>query len=115
MAILIYLNCEIHFYKALTAKPYDYWLRPTFFIVYRKAIFMLYNILQMLFVYLDTDNEDNGRILEFFALKKEDTPAVRLITLAEDMTKFKPTADGVGADVVKQFAQDFLDGKLKVC
>ena len=68
----------------------------------------------MLFVYLDTDNEDNGRILEFFALKKEETPAVRLITLAEDMTKFKPEADGVAADTVKQFAQDFLDGKLKV-
>jgi len=68
---------------------------------------------KMLFVYLDTDNEDNGRILEFFALKKEETPAVRLITLAEDMTKFKPEAEGVAADTVKQFAQDFLDGKLK--
>jgi len=68
---------------------------------------------KILFVYLDTDNEDNGRIMEFFGLKKEDTPAVRLITLAEDMTKFKPTASGVDADTVKQFAQDFMDGKLK--
>jgi len=68
---------------------------------------------KILFIYLDTDNEDNGRIMEFFGLKKEETPAVRLITLAEDMTKFKPTKEGVDKETIKAFAQDFIDGKLK--
>lgn len=52
--------------------------------------------------------------MEFFGLKEAEVPAVRLITLAEDMTKYKPTAEGVDAATIKQFAQDFLDGKLKV-
>jgi len=68
---------------------------------------------KILFIYLDADVEDNARIMEFFGLKAEEVPAVRLITLAEDMTKFKPTTDGVDTATVKQFAQDFLDGKLK--
>jgi len=68
---------------------------------------------KILFIYLDTDNEDNARIMEFFGLKAEEVPAVRLITLAEDMTKYKPTSTGIDADTIKSFAQDFLDGKLK--
>ncbi|GFS13875.1 protein disulfide-isomerase [Elysia marginata] len=68
---------------------------------------------KVLFIYLDTANEDNTRIMEFFGLKEEETPAVRLISLSEDMTKFKPEFTGVGADDVKQFVQDFIDGKLK--
>lgn len=68
---------------------------------------------KILFIYLDTANEENARIMEFFGLKEEETPAVRLITLAEDMTKYKPAKEGVEADTIKQFAQDFLDGNLK--
>ena len=53
--------------------------------------------------------------MEFFGLKEEETPAVRLISLTEDMTKYKPEFSGVAADDVKQFVQDFMDGNLKVC
>ncbi|CAL1529222.1 unnamed protein product [Lymnaea stagnalis] len=68
---------------------------------------------KILFIYLDTANEDNGRIMEFFGLKESEVPAVRLITLAEDMTKYRPTSEGVDSETIRQFAQDFLDGKLK--
>jgi protein disulfide-isomerase A1 len=68
---------------------------------------------KILFIYLDTASEDNARIMEFFGLKESEVPAVRLITLAEDMTKYKPTSDKIDTETVKQFAQDFLDGKLK--
>jgi len=68
---------------------------------------------KILFIYLDTANDDNSRIMDFFGLKVEEVPAVRLITLAEDMTKYKPTVEGTDSATIKQFAQDFLDGKLK--
>lgn len=69
---------------------------------------------KVLFITLDTSDEDNARILEFFGLKKEETPAARLITLGEDMTKYKPDSDDLSEEAVTTFVQAFLDGKLKV-
>jgi len=68
---------------------------------------------QTLFVSIDTDVDENERVLEFFGLKKEDAPTVRLISLAKDMTKFKPASSELTAAVLEQFVQDFFDNKLK--
>lgn len=68
---------------------------------------------RVLFVTIDTEEEDHARILEFFGMKKEDTPDMRLIRLEEEMTKFKPPTKEMTKEVVRQFVQDVLDGKLK--
>lgn len=68
----------------------------------------------MLFIYLDASNEENGRILEFFGLKEEEVPAVRLIQLSEEMSKYKPPNADITTSSIKAFVQDFVDGKLKV-
>jgi len=68
---------------------------------------------KVLFIYLDTANEENGRITEFFGLKDEEIPAVRLIQLTEDMAKFKPESAALDTETIKTFVQDFLDGKVK--
>ena len=68
---------------------------------------------KVLFVTIDTDEEDHQRILEFFGMKKEEAPAARLIKLEEDMSKFKPESDELNADSIKKFVQDFLDDKVK--
>ena len=70
---------------------------------------------KVLFVTIDTDVEDHERIMEFFGLKKSESPEMRLIKLEEEMTKFKPETSDITAENVKTFVQKVLDGKLKVC
>lgn len=69
---------------------------------------------KILFIFIDSDHTDNQRILEFFGLKKEECPAVRLITLEEEMTKYKPESDELTAEKITDFCQRFLEGKIKV-
>lgn len=70
---------------------------------------------KMLFVYIDVDVEDNSRVTEFFGLTKDDVPTVRIINMTEqDMAKFKPEFETFTAEALRQFAQDFVDNKLKV-
>merc|ERR1712034_170309 len=66
---------------------------------------------EMLFVTINTDEEDHKRILEFFGITESELPTYRAIKLGEDMAKFKPEDDAF--DKAEQFVTDFLDGKLK--
>ncbi|XP_077829462.1 protein disulfide-isomerase isoform X5 [Macaca mulatta] len=68
---------------------------------------------KILFIFIDSDHTDNQRILEFFGLKKEECPAVRLITLEEEMTKYKPESDELTAERITEFCHRFLEGKIK--
>lgn len=67
----------------------------------------------VLFVSINADEEDHQRILEFFGMKKEEVPSMRLIRLEEDMAKYKPEKKDLSADAIKDFVQQYLDGKLK--
>merc|ERR1712018_1008843 len=68
---------------------------------------------KMLFVTINTDEEDHKRILEFFGIVDSELPTFRAIRLGEEMAKFKPEDDSVTAENVEKFVADFLDGKLK--
>ena len=69
---------------------------------------------KVLFIFINVDDDDNARILEFFGLKVEQCPTVRYITLGEDMTKFKPESEEIVTANIKAFVQGVLDGSIKV-
>merc|ERR1712025_553084 len=58
---------------------------------------------KMLFVTINTDEEDHKRILEFFGIVDSELPTFRAIRLGEEMAKFKPEDDKFDADNVKAF------------
>lgn len=68
----------------------------------------------MLFIYINIDEEDNQRILEFFGMKSADCPSYRYINLGEDMTKYKPDNDDINTETVTAFVQGVLDGKVRL-
>jgi len=68
---------------------------------------------QLLFVSIDTDEEDHKRILEFFGIKEDELPGMRIIKLAEDMAKYRPESGDLSEDNIRGFVQAYLDGKLK--
>ncbi len=68
---------------------------------------------KVLFVTINADEEDHTRILEFFGMKKEEIPSMRLIRLEDDMAKYKPKDAELSPANIESFVQSFLDGKLK--
>jgi len=68
---------------------------------------------QLLFVTVDTDEDDHKRILEFFGIKEDELPGMRLIKLEEDMAKYKPETADLDETSIRAFVQGFLDGTLK--
>lgn len=62
---------------------------------------------------IDADQEDHQRILEFFGMKKDEVPSMRIIHLEEDMAKYKPETNDLAADKVEEFVSKFFEGKIK--
>merc|ERR1712080_155383 len=68
---------------------------------------------KMLFVTINTDEEDHKRILEFFGIVETELPTFRAIKLGDDMAKFKPENDAIELENIKAFVAKFLAGELK--
>lgn len=65
-----------------------------------------------LFVLVDADVDDNGRVLEFFGLTQEQCPQVRIIQMGDSMSKFKPETDDLTADAFNAFIKGVEGGKI---
>jgi len=68
---------------------------------------------ELLFVTINTDEEDHKRIMEFFGLDDSELPSMRIIKLEEDMSKFKPEDTSITVENVKAFVNAYKAGELK--
>jgi len=68
---------------------------------------------KILIVTVNTDEEDHGRILEFFGMDKKEVPGVRIIKLEEDMAKFKPDLEDLSTKSLNDAVEKFFKGEMK--
>jgi len=66
-----------------------------------------------LFVLVDADVDDNGRVLEFFGLDQDQCPQVRIIQMGDSMSKFKPEDDKLTAESFNAFIKGVEGGSIK--
>ncbi|KAG7205442.1 hypothetical protein KM043_007434 [Ampulex compressa] len=68
---------------------------------------------EVLFVTINSDKSDHDRIFEYFGMKKDEVPAMRLIKFEQDMTKYKPEKPELSSENIMEFVTAFTEGKLK--
>lgn len=51
--------------------------------------------------------------MEFFGIKKEEVPSLRLIKLEDEMSKFKPESNDFSESAIRSFVSGVLDGTIK--
>ena len=68
---------------------------------------------EMLFVTINTDEEEHKRIMEFFGMEESELPSMRIIKLEEDMSKFRPESTELSDANIRSFVKQYLDGELK--
>lgn len=68
---------------------------------------------EVVFVTINLDEADHSRILEFFGMKNDDAPGMRIINLERGMIKYNPEKPEISSENVEEFVAAFLEGKLK--
>jgi len=68
---------------------------------------------ELLFVTINTDEDDHKRIMEFFGLEESELPSMRIIKLEADMSKYKPESTELSEDNIRNFVNAYKAGELK--
>lgn len=69
---------------------------------------------KIMFVDIDTDEDDNRRVVEFLGLKDDTFPSFRIIQMKDEVIKYKPEDTTVEENNLRKFIQDYLDGQVPV-
>jgi protein disulfide-isomerase A1 len=70
---------------------------------------------KLMFVVVDTDEDDNRRVVEFLGIKEDTFPTMRIIQMKEtDIIKYKPESTAVEEENIKTFINDFNEDKVPV-
>jgi len=65
------------------------------------------------FITVNTDGEDNKRIIEFFSVEDSELPSMRLLKREGDMMKYKPEVTELSDENIRLFLKQYLAGELK--
>jgi len=68
---------------------------------------------EMLFVTINTDEEEHKRIMEFFGMEESELPSMRIIKLEEDMSKYRPESTELSDSNIRSFVNQYLAGEIK--
>nr|XP_026695695.1 protein disulfide-isomerase 2 isoform X3 [Ciona intestinalis] len=68
---------------------------------------------KVLFIYIDTDSEENKRVMEFFGLTDADIPDYRIIKMSENMAKFKPDTKELTTEAIAAFTNKVVTGEVQ--
>lgn len=68
---------------------------------------------KLLFIFVDTDNEELKTISQFFGVTEDEMPGLRIVSLGQDMLKYKSPDNSFEEEKVKLFIKQFLAGELK--
>merc|ERR1711981_1532198 len=73
---------------------------------------------KLLFVFIDVSKPDSARVLDFFGVKGDEAPAMRVTHLGDTMLKYKPEASNLDDNdefesIIRTFVDGVLDGKVK--
>ena len=69
---------------------------------------------KIMFVVVDTDEDDHRRVIEFLGLKEEKLPTIRIIQMKEDIIKFKPEKTDIEEENIRKFVEDYLADKVPI-
>lgn len=62
---------------------------------------------------VDVNETRNGRIMEYFRVRVEDAPVVRMVNLSNNV-QFQMASDKFDKDSLSEFCLNYLEGKAKV-
>lgn len=62
---------------------------------------------------IDTGEPRNGRILEYFHVRSEDAPLVRLVNLTDNL-QYQLPSDQLDMQAITDFCHSYLQGNAKV-
>ncbi|KAA0722561.1 Protein disulfide-isomerase [Triplophysa tibetana] len=67
---------------------------------------------KVLFVMVDVNETRNGRIMEYFRVRVEDAPVVRMVNLSDNV-QFQLASDQLDKHSLSEFCLNYLEGKAK--
>ncbi|XP_033023738.1 protein disulfide-isomerase-like protein of the testis [Lacerta agilis] len=67
---------------------------------------------KIMFIFVDTDETRNGRVIEYFRVTEVEVPSVQILNLTSNV-KYKMPADEVTPENLRHFCWNYLEGKAK--